>query len=161
MTTLMEPNRTEPARTKPARTEPAPPATGAPVAIGGSPPSTTAERENIVFTRTAIDLDRPAARTAGAALQTPGLPLVAAGPLAQTLPCRRRDADLWFAEAPAELDQAKQLCSTCRVRLACLAGAISRQEPWGVWGGEIFEHGAIIARKRPRGRPRKDREAAA
>ncbi|MBR7560709.1 WhiB family transcriptional regulator, partial [Mycobacterium tuberculosis] len=28
--------------------------------------------------------------------------------------------------------------------------------PWGVWGGEIFERGAVIARKRPRGRPRKN-----
>jgi WhiB family redox-sensing transcriptional regulator len=27
-----------------------------------------------------------------------------------------------------------------------------------VWGGEIFERGAIIARKRPRGRPRKDEQ---
>ena len=34
--------------------------------------------------------------------------------------------------------------------------ALERQEPWGVWGGEIIERGTIIARKRPRGRPRKD-----
>ena len=38
---------------------------------------------------------------------------------------------------------------------ACLAGALGREEPWGVWGGEIFERGAVIPRKRPRGRPRK------
>jgi len=25
-----------------------------------------------------------------------------------------------------------------------------------VWGGEIIESGAVLARKRPRGRPRKD-----
>jgi WhiB family redox-sensing transcriptional regulator len=25
-----------------------------------------------------------------------------------------------------------------------------------VWGGEIFEKGNVVARKRPRGRPRKD-----
>jgi WhiB family redox-sensing transcriptional regulator len=36
-----------------------------------------------------------------------------------------------------------------------LAGAIKRAEPGGVWGGEIFCHGVIVARKRPRvGRPR-------
>ena len=41
-------------------------------------------------------------------------------------------------------------------------GAIERNEPWGVWGGEIFDRGVVIARKRPRGRPRKaDREVAA
>ena len=36
-----------------------------------------------------------------------------------------------------------------------LAGALDRGEPWGVWGGEIFDRGVVIARKRPRGRPRK------
>jgi WhiB family transcriptional regulator, redox-sensing transcriptional regulator len=72
------------------------------------------------------------------------------------LPCRVEDADLWFAEKPAELDQAKAFCRTCPVRLTCLAGAIARREPWGVWGGEIFERGVVVARKRPRGRPRKN-----
>jgi WhiB family transcriptional regulator, redox-sensing transcriptional regulator len=79
------------------------------------------------------------------------------------VPCRVQDADLWFAETPAELEQAKAMCKDCPARLACLAGALERREPWGVWGGEIFERGVIIARKRPRGRPRKDerREQAA
>jgi WhiB family redox-sensing transcriptional regulator len=72
------------------------------------------------------------------------------------LPCRSRDADLWFAESPAELERAKVLCADCPVREACLAGALARREPWGVWGGEIFERGVVIARKRPRGRPRKN-----
>jgi WhiB family redox-sensing transcriptional regulator len=72
------------------------------------------------------------------------------------VPCRVQDPDLWFAEAPADLEQAKALCLDCPARLACLAGAIERREPWGVWGGEIFDRGAIVARKRPRGRPRKN-----
>ena len=72
------------------------------------------------------------------------------------VPCRVQDADLWFAETPADLERAKAMCSDCPARLACLAGALERREPWGVWGGEIFERGVIIARKRPRGRPRKD-----
>ncbi|WP_197320791.1 WhiB family transcriptional regulator [Saccharomonospora sp. NB11] len=71
------------------------------------------------------------------------------------LPCRAGDADLWFAEAPADLERAKHLCGDCPVRNSCLAGALARREPWGVWGGEIFERGVIVARKRPRGRPRK------
>lgn len=71
------------------------------------------------------------------------------------LPCRR-DPDLWFAETPGELERAKGLCSECPVKDECLAGALSRGEPWGVWGGEILDHGAVIARKRPRGRPRKN-----
>ncbi|GAA4665276.1 MULTISPECIES: WhiB family transcriptional regulator [Amycolatopsis] len=71
------------------------------------------------------------------------------------LPCRSGDADLWFAEAPADLERAKRLCADCPIRESCLAGALDRREPWGVWGGEIFERGVIVARKRPRGRPRK------
>ncbi len=71
------------------------------------------------------------------------------------VPCRRFDPDLWFADAPAELELAKSLCGDCPVRVECLAGALERAEPWGVWGGEIFERGVVIARKRPRGRPRK------
>jgi WhiB family redox-sensing transcriptional regulator len=71
------------------------------------------------------------------------------------LPCRSGDADLWFAEAPKELERAKALCAACPIKAECLAGALQRGEPWGVWGGEIFERGAVIPRKRPRGRPSK------
>ncbi|MCW2525434.1 MAG: hypothetical protein JWM76_294 [Pseudonocardiales bacterium] len=72
------------------------------------------------------------------------------------LPCRTEDAELWFSETVTELEAAKALCAECPARAACLAGAQARREPWGVWGGEIFERGVVIARKRPRGRPRKD-----
>ncbi len=75
------------------------------------------------------------------------------------LPCNR-DPDLWFAEDPAELERAKTLCGGCPVRRQCLSAALERAEPWGVWGGEILDRGAVLARKRPRGRPRKDVVAA-
>lgn len=75
--------------------------------------------------------------------------------VATTLPCRAGDPDLWFAESPAQLEQAKALCASCPIRKGCLTAAIDRREPWGVWGGEIFDQGVVIARKRPRGRPRK------
>src|SRR5262245_46334206 len=71
------------------------------------------------------------------------------------LPCRQYDPDLWFADSPADLEVAKALCGGCPLRVECLAGAVERAEPWGVWGGEIFERGAVVPRKRPRGRPRK------
>ena len=78
------------------------------------------------------------------------------------LPCRVHDPDLWFAESPVDLELAKSYCAECPAIEACLSGALARREPWGVWGGEIFERGQIVARKRPRGRPRKiDREVAA
>ena len=73
----------------------------------------------------------------------------------QELACRT-DPELFFAEAPADVELAKALCVDCSIRRACLAGALERREPWGVWGGELFVRGVIVPRKRPRGRPRKD-----
>jgi len=71
------------------------------------------------------------------------------------LPCQHEDPRLWFAVRPADLERAKAFCQPCPVRALCLAGAAERQEPHGVWGGEIFEQGMVIAMKRPRGRPPK------
>jgi WhiB family redox-sensing transcriptional regulator len=104
-------------------------------------------RARLGLDRTHVSTDRPAgARPAGSR---------------PALPCRVQDPDLWFAESPARLEEAKRLCADCPVRAACLAGALDRAEPWGVWGGEIFDHGVVIARKRPRGRPPKVRTEAA
>jgi WhiB family redox-sensing transcriptional regulator len=77
-----------------------------------------------------------------------------------TLPCRTEDPDLWFAESPAHINIAKSLCAECPVRAECLAGALQRKELWGVWGGELFVNGVVVAHKRPRGRPRKNPVAA-
>ncbi len=71
------------------------------------------------------------------------------------LPCTEQP-ELFFADTPADLELAKQQCLACPIQAACLAGAIERAEPWGVWGGQIVLDGAVVARKRPRGRPRKD-----
>ena len=76
------------------------------------------------------------------------------------IPCRENDAEMWFAESPADVEFAKALCQDCPVRALCLDGALERSEPWGVWGGELFVQGAVVARKRPRGRPRKNPVAA-
>jgi WhiB family transcriptional regulator, redox-sensing transcriptional regulator len=75
-------------------------------------------------------------------------------PVGLDLPCTE-DPELFFAESPSDVEQAKAMCRDCRARLACLAGALERREPWGVWGGELLMRGAIVPRKRPRGRPRK------
>ena len=83
----------------------------------------------------------------------------AATVLDDPLPCRASHPQLWFSERPAELELAKARCRPCPLRQACLAGAMQRSEPWGVWGGEIFDHGRIVGRKRPRGRPPKLRDA--
>ncbi|HJR51296.1 MAG TPA: WhiB family transcriptional regulator [Gemmatimonadales bacterium] len=78
----------------------------------------------------------------------------------ELLPCRVYDPELWFAESPADVEDAKKLCLECPVRAMCLSGALDRREPWGVWGGELFLQGVVIPRKRPRGRPRKNEYAA-
>lgn len=105
-------------------------------------------------------LDRSSAESSGAlAVLTLSQDIGEAESDGREPPCRIEDPELWFAETPAALEQAKVLCGSCPVRRACLAGAIERREPWGVWGGELFERGVIIPRKRPRGRPRKDAAA--
>lgn len=76
------------------------------------------------------------------------------------LPCWTDDPDLWFAESPADVEAAKALCVPCPLRAACLAGALERREPWGVWGGQLVVAGVVVPRKRPRGRPRKTDLAA-
>ncbi len=81
-------------------------------------------------------------------------------PIGSLLPCRSFDPELFFAESPEDVEYAKSLCSACPLRAACLSGAVERREPWGVWGGELFIQGVIVARKRPRGRPRKSEVAA-
>jgi len=80
--------------------------------------------------------------------------------VAELLPCRVNNPELWFAESPADVEFAKALCQDCPVQALCLDGALARREPWGVWGGELFLQGAVIPRKRPRGRPRKNPAAA-
>jgi len=80
---------------------------------------------------------------------------VADRPEEEGLPCRSNDPELFFAESPADVELAKSLCGPCPVRNECLAGALERREPWGVWGGQLLVAGEIVARKRPRGRPRK------
>lgn len=100
----------------------------------------------------AITIEQVPVNGAGSLLELLGAGVTGRG---RELPCRSGDADLWFAEAPAELERAKELCGRCPVRDECLAGALRREEPWGVWGGEIFERGVVIPRKRPRGRPSK------
>lgn len=76
------------------------------------------------------------------------------------LPCHTADPEMYFSEDELVVAEAKSLCGQCPVRAQCLEGALSRKEPAGVWGGELFEAGRVIARKRKAGRPTFDEIAA-
>ena len=54
-----------------------------------------------------------------------------------------------------ELARARAICSICPVRVACLDRAVTRREPYGIWGGEMLIDGRVVAEKRGRGRPPK------
>ncbi len=120
----------------------------------------SAQRSPVLRPRCAVAAYPVVVRIERAAKPPPSPPLRPVDPAVSGLPCELSDPEMWFAEAPAELERAKVLCADCPVRPACLAGALERREPAGVWGGEIFDNGKIVPRKRARGRPRKDAAAA-
>lgn len=62
---------------------------------------------------------------------------------------------LFFSDELQDIATAKRICELCPVMEQCLAGALARREPWGVWGGQLFRNGRILATKRRRGRPPK------
>ena len=62
---------------------------------------------------------------------------------------------LFFSDLLLDIARAKAICGRCALRDGCLAGALEREEPWGVWGGELLSGGRIVVIKRPGGRPPK------
>ena len=85
---------------------------------------------------------------------------VAAEPLSPAPVARCADGHgtmtgLFFSDHIADIARAKAMCELCPLKASCLEGALEREEPWGVWGGELLSGGRIIANKRPSGRPPK------
>ncbi len=62
---------------------------------------------------------------------------------------------LFFSDHVLDIARAKAICAKCALAEPCLGDAIEREEPWGVWGGELLSGGRIVANKRPGGRPPK------
>ncbi len=60
---------------------------------------------------------------------------------------------LFFSDENIDIARAKAICARCALSTTCLEGALERDEPWGVWGGELIENGRIVVDRRPRGRP--------
>ena len=64
--------------------------------------------------------------------------------------------ELFFSEQLDDIAAAKAFCLECPVKETCLERARERREPWGVWGGQLFANGKVLAQKRKRGRPPKN-----
>ena len=62
---------------------------------------------------------------------------------------------LFFSDNVVDIARAKAMCGLCPLQADCLQNALDREEPWGVWGGELLSGGRIIANKRACGRPPK------
>jgi len=62
---------------------------------------------------------------------------------------------LFFSDDLVDIGRAKAICEKCELRANCLADATDREEPWGVWGGELLLNGRIVTSKRACGRPPK------
>jgi hypothetical protein len=50
--------------------------------------------------------------------------------------CKGVDVSVFFPERGHSAAQAKRLCDSCSARSECFDFAESRDEQWGVWGGE-------------------------
>jgi len=62
---------------------------------------------------------------------------------------------LFFSDDLVDIGRAKAICAKCPLRENCLTDALDREEPWGVWGGELLLNGRIVTSKRACGRPPK------
>jgi hypothetical protein len=86
---------------------------------------------------------------------SPGPPGEVRAPAARCADGHGTMTGLFFSDNVVDIARAKAMCALCPLKNSCLAGALEREEPWGVWGGELLSGGRIIANKRPCGRPPK------
>lgn len=76
--------------------------------------------------------------------------------------CRNYDPELWFPDRGGDDSRAREICGRCPRMAQCLAGAIDRAEPDGVWGGENFNPDrrsvalAKVVRSNVKRRPRRN-----
>ncbi|MCL4292343.1 MAG: WhiB family transcriptional regulator [Acidimicrobiia bacterium] len=64
---------------------------------------------------------------------------------------------LFFSDDRDDIGRAKAFCRACPVRRPCLESALEREEPCGVWGGELVADGRVQLEIPRRGRPPKVR----
>ena len=81
--------------------------------------------------------------------------LVSTRPVARCADGNGTLTPLFFSDHVLDIARAKAICAKCALAESCLDEALEREEPWGVWGGELLSGGRIVAHKRPGGRPPK------
>jgi hypothetical protein len=85
--------------------------------------------------RARLDVEQEQAAVTGAQLVVDEA--VAAGRWDDDALCKQVDPDLFYPDGEnATGYQAKAICARCTIRVECLAKALDRREPFGVWGGE-------------------------
>lgn len=50
-------------------------------------------------------------------------------------PCQENDPELWFSTIVEDKETAKSHCARCPDQAGCLAGALQRDEQYGIWAG--------------------------
>jgi WhiB family redox-sensing transcriptional regulator len=87
--------------------------------------------------------------------ETFGEPSAVRAPVARCADGNGTMVGLFFSDHVVDIARAKAMCALCPLQEQCLADALEREEPWGVWGGQLLSGGRVIADKRPCGRPPK------
>lgn len=64
--------------------------------------------------------------------------------------CRGLEPTIFFPDDDADAEDAKAVCASCSVRVACLEHALSIREKQGVWGGATERERRRIIRQRRR-----------
>ena len=64
--------------------------------------------------------------------------------------CRGLDPSVFFPETEEMAEEAKNICLTCDVRVACLEHALASREKVGIWGGTTERERRRIVRQRRR-----------
>ncbi len=121
-------------------------------------PTTTRPHDIVIDKDTPMDPIAPAGRSVLVEPREPDStspPGATRAPVARCADGHGTMTGLFFSDNVVDIARAKAMCGLCPLRESCLAGALEREEPWGVWGGELLSGGRIIANKRPCGRPPK------
>jgi WhiB family redox-sensing transcriptional regulator len=69
--------------------------------------------------------------------------------------CRDTDPDLFFpvgttGYATVQIEQAKEVCNQCPVKVDCLGYALETNQDSGIWGGTSEEERRVIRRQNAR-----------